>query len=232
MALLPAPQFIDAVIFDVGGVLLLPDPSAGRAALEKLGYAPANEEWRRAHYAANLVLDAQEGKPDWTAARRAFAAALGVHVDHIDTTVPLLERLMVSTPYVPVDGAAETLRLLANAGYKLGIVSNAFGTVAADLAAQSICSTTANGLPQVGIIIDSHLVGLEKPDPRIFHLALRALDVEPSQAVYVGDTVKFDVNGALAAGLHPVHVDPFRFCDGNHTHIADLAELVDWLVHG
>ena len=84
----------------------------------------------------------------------------------------------------------------------------------------------------MGIIIDSHLVGLEKPDPRIFHLALRALDVEPSQAVYVGDTVKFDVNGALAAGLHPVHVDPFRFCDGNHTHIADLAELVDWLVHG
>ena len=232
MAFLPAPQFIDAVIFDVGGVLLLPDPSAGRAALERLGYFPADEEWRRAHYSTNLVLDAQEGKPDWAAARRAFAAALGVHVDHIDATVPLLERLMVSTPYVPVDGAAETLRLLANAGYKLGIVSNAFGTVADDLSAQRICSTTANGLPQVGIIIDSHLVGLEKPDPRIFHLALHSLDVEPSQAVYVGDTVKFDVNGVLAAGLHPVHIDPFRFCDGNHPHIADLAELVNWLVHG
>ena len=157
MALLPAPQFIDAVIFDVGGVLLLPDPSAGRAALERLGYFPADEEWRRAHYSTNLVLDAQEGKPDWAAARRAFAAALGVHVDHIDATVPLLERLMVSTPYVPVDGAAETLRLLANAGYKLGIVSNAFGTVADDLSAQRICSTTANGLPQVGIINPSEM---------------------------------------------------------------------------
>jgi putative hydrolase of the HAD superfamily len=232
VVLLPAPQFIDAVIFDVGGVLLLPDPSAGREALGWMGYAPDDEEWERAHYAANVVLDAQEGKPDWTAARRAFAAALGVHVDHIDTTVPLLEKLIVSTPYVSVDGAVETLRLLANAGYKLGIVSNAFGTVADDLAAQGICSTTANEMPQVGIIIDSHLVGLEKPDPRIFHVALRTLDVEPSQAVYVGDTVKFDLNGAMSAGLHPIHIDPFHFCDGTHTHIAELSELVDWLVHG
>jgi hypothetical protein len=39
--LLPAPQLIDAVIFDVGGVLLLPDPNAGREALGSLGYAPS-----------------------------------------------------------------------------------------------------------------------------------------------------------------------------------------------
>jgi putative hydrolase of the HAD superfamily len=232
VALLPAPQLIDAVIFDVGGVLLLPDPNAGREALGSLGCVPADVQWRRAHYSTNLVLDAQEGKPDWAAARRAFAAELGVHVDHIEAAVPLLEKLIVSTAYVPVDGAAETLRLLASAGYKLGIVSNAFGTVADDLAAQGICSTTPNRMPQVGIIVDSHLVGLEKPDPRIFHLALHSLAVEPSRAVYVGDTVKFDVNGAVAAGLHPVHIDPFSLCDGDHTHMVDLAELVDWLVHG
>jgi putative hydrolase of the HAD superfamily len=219
------------VIFDVGGVLLLPDPIAGREALGRLGYTPGDEKWKRAHYSTNMVLDAQEGKPDWAASRRAFAAELGVHVDHIEAAVPLLEKLMVSTPYVPVHGAAETIRLLANAGYRLGIVSNAFGTAADDLAAQGICSTTANEMPQVGIIVDSHLVGMEKPDPRIFHLALHSLEVEPSRAIYVGDTVKFDVNGAVAAGLHPVHIDPFSFCDGEHAHIADLAELVDWLVH-
>jgi putative hydrolase of the HAD superfamily len=229
VAVLPISRLIDAVIFDVGGVLLLPDPEAGRDAVGGLGYAPADEHWRRAHYAANLVLDAQEGRPDWTSARRAFAAELGMREDHIASAIPLLEKLIVSTPYVPVDGAEKTLRILANAGYKLGIVSNAFGTVAADLEAQGICSTTANGMPQVGIIVDSHIVGIEKPDPRIFHLALRALDVEASRAVYVGDTVKFDVNGALAAGLHPIHMDPFELCSGGHSHITALSELVDWL---
>jgi putative hydrolase of the HAD superfamily len=229
VAHLPAPHLIDAVIFDVGGVLLLPDPQAGRQAISGLGYAPSDDEWRRAHYTANLVLDTQDGRPDWAGARRAFAAALGVLDHHVEVVVPLLEKLVVSTPYIPVADATQTLRILAGAGYKLGIVSNAFGTVAQDLEAQGICSTTANEMPQVGIVVDSHLVGIEKPDPRIFHVALSALEVEASQAVYVGNTVKFDVNGAIAAGLHPIHMDPYGFCVGDHSHIAALSDLVDWL---
>jgi putative hydrolase of the HAD superfamily len=82
----------------------------------------------------------------------------------------------------------------------------------------------------VAAVIDSHLVGIEKPDPRIFQLALDALDVVPERSLYVGDTVRFDVNGALAAGLQPVHVDPYGFCDGLHCHIASLAELTESLV--
>jgi putative hydrolase of the HAD superfamily len=229
VALLPAPHLIDAVIFDVGGVLLLPDPHAGREAIGEFGYAPTDDEWRRAQYTANLVLDTQAGQPDWEAARRAFAAALGVLEIHIEAVVPLLEKLIVSTPYVPVDGATQTLRALADVGYKLGIVSNAFGTVAQDLEEQGICSTTANEMPQVGIVVDSHVVGIEKPDPRIFHLALHALDVDASRTVYVGDTVKFDVNGAVAAGLHPIHMDPYGFCGDNHPHIAALSDLIGWL---
>jgi putative hydrolase of the HAD superfamily len=79
-------------------------------------------------------------------------------------------------------------------------------------------------------VIDSHLVGIEKPDPRIFKLALDAIDVAPERSLYVGDTVRFDVKGALAAGLRPVHVDPYDLCDGPHSHIGSLAELTDWLV--
>jgi putative hydrolase of the HAD superfamily len=230
VALVAPSHSIDAVIFDVGGVLLLPDPDAGREAFARFGCAPTDQEWWRAHYATNLVLDAMVGASDWVAARRAFAASLGVREELFGDAVPLLEKLMVSTPYVPVDGATKTLRLLADAGYKLGIVSNAFGTVAEDLEAQGICSTTDNGFPRVGVIVDSHLVGLEKPDPKIFHLALEALDVEASRAIYVGDTVKFDVNGATEAGLNPIHMDPYGFCGEDHSHIAALSELIDWLV--
>jgi FMN phosphatase YigB (HAD superfamily) len=49
--------------------------------------------------------------------------------------------------------------------------------------------------------------------------------------VYVGDTVFFDVAGARAAGLAPVHVDPYHFCPlDDHPHIASIGDLVEHVV--
>jgi putative hydrolase of the HAD superfamily len=79
----------------------------------------------------------------------------------------------------------------------------------------------------VAVVIDSHVVGVEKPDPRIFALALAALDLAAERCLYVGDTVHFDVTGARNAGIHPLHLDPFGLCpDDDHEHLANLAELV------
>jgi putative hydrolase of the HAD superfamily len=67
-----------------------------------------------------------------------------------------------------------------------------------------------------------------KPDPAIFGIALEALGVPASGTVlHVGDSLRFDVAGAQAAGLQPVHLDPYGYCpapDG-HQHIRTLAEL-------
>jgi putative hydrolase of the HAD superfamily len=52
-------------------------------------------------------------------------------------------------------------------------------------------------------VVVSGDVGVEKPDPRIFELALGQVGLEPREAVYVGDTAE-DVQGALAAGMCPV----------------------------
>jgi len=80
----------------------------------------------------------------------------------------------------------------------------------------------------VGVVVDSAVVGVSKPDPAIFRIALDALGVPPSRTVlHVGDSLRYDVTGALAAGLQPVHLDPNGFCpapDG-HRHIRALAEL-------
>jgi putative hydrolase of the HAD superfamily len=234
---LPDPETVDAVIFDAGGVLLLPDAAAGQAAIRTLDCESSREDWHRAHYTANLAIDQME-TPDWESARQTIASAVGVPDHKLDAAVALLEELMVTTPWVAVDGAADALRALSGAGYQLGVVSNASGTVAELLADNRVCSASANSggdsdLPQVSIIVDSYLVGIEKPDPRIFHIALDALGVTAGRSLYVGDTVRFDVIGARAAGLHPVHVDPFRLCsDDGHSHIATLGELAEWLIPG
>jgi len=90
-----------------------------------------------------------------------------------------------------------------------------------------ICSVEGGQEAEVAVVVDSDVVGVEKPDPRIFSFALDALGLEADRCLYVGDTVWFDVQGARAAGLRPVHVDPYRLCpDDDHPHIAELRSLI------
>jgi putative hydrolase of the HAD superfamily len=222
---------IDAVVFDAGGVLLLPDAEAGRAAIATLDCESTPEDWHRAHYATLPLLD-QMQPIDWATHRRAMAAEIGVPDERLEAAAALIENVMAGMAWVAVPGAADALRALADAGYKLAVVSNAWGTVAQWLEQHGVCSVARGDLPQVATVIDSHLVGVEKPDPRIFQLAIDVLDVPPERSLYVGDTIRFDVDGAYSAGLHPVHVDPYDFCDGAHRHIVDLAQLTSWLLDG
>ena len=58
------------------------------------------------------------------------------------------------------------------------------------------------------LCVDSLRVGYAKPDPRIFSEAVGRLEVEPAEAVYVGDSYAQDVAGARDAGLRGVLYDP------------------------
>jgi len=226
---LPNPSGIEAVLFDAGGVLLLPDIAAGREALGPFGCQFGPEEWERAFYIGSTFVDRFE-EVHWPSVRREIAAALGVDDAQLDDAVPIVERLILEVPWMAVIGGAEVLRALSASGYLLGVVSNAMGTVESELASVGVCSVEEGSMPRVGIVVDSHHLGIEKPDPRIFEFALESLGVDASKAVYVGDTVRFDVAGARAAGLYPIHMDPFGFCGTNdHDHINRLAEIQSWL---
>ena len=58
-------------------------------------------------------------------------------------------------------------------------------------------------------VVDSSAVGLRKPDPRIYHLALDRLDVRADETVFVDDAIG-NVVGARAVGMRAVHVGPQR----------------------
>jgi len=91
----------------------------------------------------------------------------------------------------------EALERLRAAGLRLGVVSNSDGRVEQALQAAGLRD-------YFDVVIDSSLAGIEKPDPRIFRLALDALNVEPGEALYVGDLYDVDVVGARAAGIEAV----------------------------
>lgn len=220
---------IDAVLLDAGGVLLLPSPDSMRRLLAPLGGRPDDETCARAHYASTRAID-NLGVPDWAIGDLALARVVGVVEDRLEEAVPLLDQVYMREPWVPVPGAAEALLDLQAAGYALAVVSNASGTMEAQLAEHRICRVGGGLCAHVAVVVDSHVVGIEKPDPRIFEIALAELGVEPARCIYAGDTVLFDVDGARAAGIAPVHVDPYRFCPfDDHPHVASIAELADAL---
>jgi putative hydrolase of the HAD superfamily len=221
---------IDAVVLDAGGVLLVPDPAAFRRHLAPFGLSPDDDECLRAHYVGVAEID-RRGAADYDAANRAIAGYLGAGEAQLDEATIAVDAVFRQEPWIPVAGAAEALRRLRAAGLLLAVVSNAEGTVAQQLAAHRICSVEGGHAAEVAIVVDSHLVGIEKPDPAIFAIALDALGVGPARCVYVGDTVHFDVNGASAAGITPVHVTHDGLCRvAGHAHTGSLAAYVDELL--
>lgn len=100
------------------------------------------------------------------------------------------------------EGLPAMLERLRAAGLRLVVVSNSDGTVAAKLARAGLGA-------HFDAIVDSHLVGAEKPDARIFEHALGHSGVPRERTLHVGDLYHVDVTGARGAGLHAALLDPF-----------------------
>jgi len=223
---------IEAVVLDAGGVLVLPDPAAFRRALAAIGLAPDDETCHRAHYVGMRELD-RVGAPPWRPVDIELALALGVPESDLEEVIEDIGRVFTDEPFVPAVDARAALGSIAAAGHPFAIVSNSNGTMERLLASHGICSADGSpgaDLPRAAIVIDSHVVGVEKPEPAIFDFALEALGVPADRCVYVGDTVHFDVRGARAAGLHPLHIDPYSFCgETDHPHAGSLTAVVELL---
>lgn len=220
------PKPVDALLFDAGGVLLLPDPEVFRRLLGPLGAAADDATCDYAHYLGMREVD-RIGEADWRAIDHVVARALGVAEADLDAACDAVTQVYLDSTWVPVPGAAETLLRLQADGYPLAVVSNASGTMERQLLQGDVCSVDGETHARVAIVVDSEVVGVEKPDPRIFHIALDALGgPDPAHCLYVGDTVHFDVAGARAAGIWPIHVDPFHLCpDDDHEHLTSVAGL-------
>jgi len=85
--------------------------------------------------------------------------------------------------------------------YRLGVVSNFYGNLEAVCHGAGLASLFA-------VLVDSHCVGAEKPDPAIFHAALRTLRAAPETTVFVGDSLRRDREGARRAGMRFIWMVP------------------------
>jgi putative hydrolase of the HAD superfamily len=131
-------------------------------------------------------------------------------------------RMSALTPY------PETREVLTELGSRmpLAVVTNG----AARLQRAKLAQTGIEG--HFDVIVDSETVGVGKPSPEMFTVALRQLGVTRGEVAMVGNDLRRDVAGARAAGLRPIWVhrpaDGWGDGDpGDAEQIADLRELLE-----
>ncbi|HVX88249.1 MAG TPA: HAD-IA family hydrolase [Gemmatimonadales bacterium] len=197
---------VRAVLFDAGNTLLGLDHERIAPAVAKALDVPLTAAALRAA-SPRAALAMEEGRSsDQERALRylkllfEYAGVPASRIDEVNKVLwPLHAEQNLWSGVEP--GTAAALERLQVAGYRLGVVSNSDGRVAEALEGVGLARF-------FGVIVDSKLVGYEKPDPRIFMPALASLGVAPAEALYVGDLYEVDVVGARAAGMTAVLLDP------------------------
>lgn len=137
-----------------------------------------------------LALEAEPGPP--LGGEAVADAAAHVWARHLESNA--FRRVLPGVP-----AALEQVRA---AGLRLAIVSNSEGTVEAMLAEVGL-------RPFFETVVDSWAVGVAKPNPRIFEVALSRLGAAAEEAMMVGDSPEADVDGAAAAGVRGVLIDAY-----------------------
>lgn len=204
----------DVILFDAGETLVHPHPSFGRllasllaerghhldeAELEVVALEAALEAGGRAHELGLAWTTSPEAsRLHWTGIYRALLARYAIDDDAAPDA--LYDQFTQPVHYRLFPDALPALRELSAMGYVLGLISNWEAWLPELLDLLDVTKL-------FGAIVVSGAEGIEKPDPRIFTLALERLGVEPARAVYVGDSLAHDVEPAVAVGMTGVLLD-------------------------
>jgi len=206
---------IRAIFFDAGNTLLYPRLDERARDLSAAGFPARVEDFQAAERGAKQKLDAwlwpqiRQGEVPRTIDHYYWGEYLALLMSLIgapETEQARLIRLVadgfrnIRTWSVVMPETPGYLASLQAQGYYLAVISNSVGTI-------------EDQLQHVGLrgyfqaVFDSAIVGVEKPHPEIFQMALGSAKAAANEAVFVGDTHATDVGGAQLAGLHGVLID-------------------------
>jgi len=222
-----------AVFFDAGETLVHPHPTFADLFAQTLrtqGYDVSAETVReRGHVVFERFRSAAHANELWTTSlersRRFWHDVYAVFVRELGIADAdgLLDVLYATftdlANYRVFEDVPPVLDRLRDAGFVLGVVSNFEEWLERLLEQLGVRS-------YFSVVVVSGNKGIEKPDPRIFALAMERVGVRPELSVYVGDNPEFDVEPALEAGMFPVLLDRReRFPDAPGARITSMGQL-------
>jgi putative hydrolase of the HAD superfamily len=221
---------LKAVLFDLGGTLIqTPDVSEiMKQMLEAKGIARSVEEISKAREEADTQMGGYEDLPNlreefWIKWNTEILKTLGVHKD-----LEILARWISEAWWDYAQArlypeVRKVLQGLRKRGLKLGVVTN------------GLKSDADKVLPQVGltntfdVVVVTDSVGKMKPDKDIFLHALKKLDVTPHEALFIGDRIEEDYNGAKNTGIKALLIDRENKIEENVDKIQSLEEIFEKL---
>jgi putative hydrolase of the HAD superfamily len=196
-----------ALLLDAGDTLIFFDSAAVAGELAALGVSvdpaaldAALHDAKRA-YQARLAVG-HHHEDGWNVLVSELLVRAGITLDVARQHLPKLRRVHDDFYFwrkVPLDLIAALQRARVH-GIRLAIVSNSEGRLRYVLDRLGLIN-------YFELVIDSHLEGVQKPDPEIFRRALVRLGVPAERAVYAGDIPEVDVEGAERVGMHGVLID-------------------------
>lgn len=226
---------IRTVFLDAGGVLVFPNWTRVSAALARHGVTVPAATLAAADPRAKKRLDRGETiqvtndqQRGWTYFNLVLTEA-GVELS--DATAKGLAELheyhQTSNLWEDVpDAVRPALSALRARGHRLVVVSNANGRLRHLFERVGLADA-------VDALFDSCDEGVEKPDPRFFHIALERSGSTPDTTLHLGDLYHVDVIGARAAGIQPVLLDAadlYPECDCPR--VRSLDGLIELLTRG
>jgi HAD superfamily hydrolase (TIGR01509 family) len=230
---------VRAIFMDAGYTLLFPQVERLAQDLQVAGFPASAEQFHQAERAGKKKLDEvlwpqiREGRVPRTSNHVYWQYYLTALMELLETgpetRAAAVERVITGfrdtrTWSKVLPDTVPVLKKLKAAGYYLAVISNSDGSVQGEL--------QRAGLDEhLEFVIDSSVVGVEKPHPEIFEIALNRAGFKPGEAIYVGDTYPTDVGGAELAGLRGILIDwvgayPDATCP-RITSLSGLSELVD-----
>jgi HAD superfamily hydrolase (TIGR01509 family) len=231
---------VDLLCLDAGNTIIFFDHARLAHLCARQGFAANAEAFERAEGHAKLAQERGEavsvawsyaGRPGadgWAQVLATMLARAGMPLENVPAALDALwvqHRALNLWSQVPA-GLVDSLIALRASGVKVAVVSNSEGKLQALFEQLDL-------MRAVDCIVDSGILGVEKPDPRIFQVALDRFGVLPGGALHLGDNFVTDVGGARAAGLRVALIDPFGHLAGRHAdvpRVSGVSEVADAIV--
>lgn len=219
------PAALRAVLFDVDFTLARPGPDLGPAGFVRVGrsFGMALDEVRyeeaRAVAIASLQRHPEFVHEDevWVAFSERIIRGMGGESERAyECAVAMEQAWEHSANFELYDDALPVLEELRRYGLKLGLVSNG---------ARDLDAFVQHHRLDVDAALGSRTHGRTKPEPSIFLAVLRALEVEPEEAVMVGDSLADDIEGARALGMRAFLLDRDGRLPEHDGRLTDLRSL-------
>ncbi len=218
---------VKAVLFDVGLTLTKTAsfPEIYRNILVRFGFKVSIDDIVRAQNATENEFDAanypiDQRKEYWTEYNVSLLEKLGVK-ENITFLAEKIDELWWEFSHLQIyPDVTPTLSRLRAKGLKLGIVSN------------GLTKDVEHILKKLGlkkwfvVVVSIDSCNSAKPDKGIFLCALDKLGVQPSEAVFIGDSVEQDYEGALNVGIKPLLIDREGKIPSQYNKITSLTELL------